>query len=37
MILYLNEEFRLGFSDFKTVLDNQTATGAAAKLKGHAA
>jgi quercetin dioxygenase-like cupin family protein len=37
MILYLNEEFRLGFSDFKTVLDNQTATDAAAKLKGHAA
>ncbi len=37
MILYLNEEFRLGFADFKAVLDYQIATGAAAKLKGRAA
>ena len=34
MILYLNEELRLGFSDFRAVLDHQIATGAAAKLKG---
>jgi quercetin dioxygenase-like cupin family protein len=34
MILYLNEEFRLGFSDFRAVLDHQIATGGATKRKG---
>jgi hypothetical protein len=33
MILYLGEGFRLGFTDFKAVLDYQIATGAAQKLK----
>jgi hypothetical protein len=37
IILYSNEEFRLGFSDFKAVLDHQIAMGAAARLKGRAA
>jgi hypothetical protein len=37
MILYLNEEIRLGFADFKAVLERQIAAGAAAKLKGRPA
>jgi quercetin dioxygenase-like cupin family protein len=34
MILYLGDGFRLGFTDFKAVLDYQIATGAARKLNG---
>jgi quercetin dioxygenase-like cupin family protein len=37
MILYLDEGFRLGFADFKLVLEHQIATGAVARLKGRAA
>lgn len=37
MILYLNEEIRLGFSDFKAVLEQQIASGATAKLNGRPA
>jgi hypothetical protein len=37
MILYPNEGIRLGFADFKAVLDHQIETGTAAKLQGRAA